>query len=61
MDAQRDPNVELRLRDVTPVYLDVEAIIDVEPLASRRDTLADAVAALNPGTNPDGTAGFFSF
>ncbi len=61
MDAQRDPNVELRLRDVTPVYLDVEAIIDVEPLASRRDTLAAAVAALNPGTNPDGTAGFFSF
>jgi len=61
LDKRRDPNVSLRLLDFTPVYIDVAARVDVKDNYPRQATLAAALAALNPGLNPDGTAGYFAF
>ncbi len=61
LDARRDPNVPLRILDFTPIYLDVAAVIDVKDNYPRQATLAAALAALNPGLNPDNTAGYFAF
>ena len=61
LDARRDPNVSLRIGDYTPVYIEVAATIDVLDAYPRQGTLDKVQAALNPGVNPDGTAGFFAF
>ncbi len=61
LDKRRDPNVPLRILDFKPVYIDVAAVIDVKDNYPRQATLAAAQAALNPGLNPDNTAGYFSF
>jgi len=61
LDNHRDPNVPLRILDYTAVYIDVALTIDIQPLYPRQATLARVVSALNPGTNPDGSVGFFSF
>lgn len=61
LDNHRDPNVPLKILDFTPLYIDVALTIDVQPLYGRQATLAKVVAALNPATNPDGSAGYFSF
>jgi hypothetical protein len=59
LDSHRDPNVPMRLVDAGRVYVDVAAVIDVEDAYGRHATLAAARAALYPGTNPDGSTGFF--
>jgi hypothetical protein len=61
LDARRDPNVPLRIVNFVPVYIEVAATIDVEDQYPREGTLAQVRAALNPGTNPDGTSGYFAF
>jgi predicted phage baseplate assembly protein len=61
LDARRDSNVSLRIGDYKPVYIEVAATIDVLDAFPRQDTLAKAQAALNPGLNADGSAGFFAF
>jgi Baseplate J-like protein len=61
LDNHRDPNVPLRILDYSAVYIDVALTIDIEPLYPRQGTLASVLAALNPGTNADGSAGYFSF
>lgn len=61
LDARRDPNVSLRIGDYAPVYVEVAATIDVLDAYPRQGTLDKVQAALNPGVNADGTAGFFAF
>lgn len=61
LDNHRDPNIPLRILDYFPVYIDVNLIIDIEPTYGRQATLARVIASLNPGANPDGTHGYFSF
>jgi predicted phage baseplate assembly protein len=61
LDRRRDSNVTLRIVDFTPVYADVAAMIDVDDRYPQQATLNAARAALSPGLNPDGTAGFFAF
>ncbi len=61
LDKRRDPNVALRIGDFVPVFLDVAATIDVDDRYPRRATLNAVLAALNPGINPDGSAGYFAF
>jgi hypothetical protein len=61
IDAHRDTNVPLRILDFTPVYIDVELTVDLLDQYPRQATLALVKAALNPGVNPDGTAGYFAF
>lgn len=61
LDERRDPNVPLRVGDFTPVFVDVAATIDVLDRFPRQATLAAALAALNPGLNPDKSAGLFAF
>jgi predicted phage baseplate assembly protein len=60
LDRRRDPNVPLRIGDVTPVHVDLAATVEVDDRFSRQRTLALALAALNPGRNPDGSVGFFA-
>jgi len=60
LDQHRDPNVPLRIVDFTPVYVECVAVIDVMDGYPQQATLARALAALNPGRNPDGTLGFFA-
>ena len=61
LDKRRDPNVSLRIGDFVPVYLDVAATVDLDDRYPRRATLNAVIAALNPGLNPDGSAGYFAF
>jgi hypothetical protein len=61
LDNHRDPNVPLRILDYSAVYIDVALTIDIKPLYPRQGTLANVTAALNPGINADGSAGYFSF
>jgi hypothetical protein len=61
LDARRDPNVPLRIFDFQPVYIDVAATIDIDNRYPRQATLNSALAALNPGLNADGSAGYFAF
>ncbi len=62
LDKHRDPNVSLRIRDFTPVYLDVALTVDIEDGFPREATRARVQAALNPdpNPNPDGSFGYFS-
>ena len=61
LDRRRDANVPLRIIDFTPVYLDLTATIQIWDNYPSQATLAAAWAALQPGVNPDGTAGYFAF
>jgi predicted phage baseplate assembly protein len=61
LDGHRDPNVPLRVQDFTPVYIAVNVGIDIDPAYPHQATLNRVQAALNPGLNPDGTAGYFAF
>ncbi len=61
LDHRRDPNVPLRIVDVTPVYIDVAVTVDVDDRFPRQATVARVVSRLNPGLNPDGSAGYFAF
>jgi predicted phage baseplate assembly protein len=60
LDNHRDANIPLRILDYSAVYIDVALTIDILPLYPRQGTLALVQAALNPGLNPDGSAGYFS-
>jgi len=61
LDNHRDPNIPLRILDFTPVFLDVDLTIDIANQYPRQATLARVQARLNPGVNPDGSFGYFSF
>jgi predicted phage baseplate assembly protein len=61
LDRRRDANVPLRILDFTPVHIDVALTVDVDERFPRQATLARVQAALRPGLNPDGTAGYFAF
>jgi predicted phage baseplate assembly protein len=61
LDQRRDPNVSLRITDFIPVFIQVNATIEIFPEFPQQATIAAAQAALNPAVNPDGTAGFFAF
>jgi predicted phage baseplate assembly protein len=61
LDKRRDPNMPLRILDFTPVYIDVAATVDILDQYPRQATYNAVLAALNPGLNPDGTAGYFAF
>lgn len=61
LDNHRDPNVLLRLQDYSPVYIEVTVQVEVDGRFPRHATLSQVQAALNPGENPDGTAGYFAF
>jgi predicted phage baseplate assembly protein len=61
LDQRRDPNVPLRILDFTPVYVDIAVTINLDDRVPRQATFARVQAALNPGRNPDGTAGYFAF
>jgi hypothetical protein len=61
LDGRRDPNVPLRIRDYTPVYIDVAATVDIENQYPHQGTYYAVLAALNPGLNADNTAGYFAF
>jgi predicted phage baseplate assembly protein len=60
-DQRRDPNIPLRILDFTPVYVDLAVTIDLEDRFPRQATFRTIQAALNPGLNPDGSAGYFAF
>jgi predicted phage baseplate assembly protein len=61
LDQRRDPNVPLRVTDFIPVYIEVNATIEIDDRFPRHATISKAQAALNPGVNPDNTIGFFAF
>ena len=61
LDNHRDPNVLLRIQDYSPVYIEVAVQIEIDNRFPHQGTLTQAQAALNPGVNPDGTAGYFAF
>jgi uncharacterized phage protein gp47/JayE len=61
LDGRRDPNVPLRIQDVTRVPVELVAEIDVDDRYGRTATLAAANAALAPETAPGAAPGFFSF
>jgi hypothetical protein len=61
LDQRRDPNVPLRILDFTRIYVDIAATVDLNDRVLRQATFASVLAALNPGLNPDGTAGYFAF
>lgn len=60
LDARRDVNVPLTLRDFDPVYVDFAATIDVDDAYGRQATLRAAIAAMNFRANPDGSPAFFA-
>ena len=60
MDSHRDPNVLLRLQDFSPVYIEVVVEIDIASHSPQQATISKVQAALNPGLNPDGSAGYFA-
>jgi predicted phage baseplate assembly protein len=61
LDTRRDSNVPLRIIDFTPVYIDMAVTVDIDDRFPQQATLASVQAALNPGLNPDGSAGYFAF
>jgi predicted phage baseplate assembly protein len=61
LDQRRDPNVPLRILDFSRVYVDIAVTVDLDDRVPRRATFARVQAALNPGLNADGTAGYFAF
>jgi len=61
LDNHRDPNVLLRLQDFSPVYIEVTVQVEIDSRFPQHATLSQVQAELNPGKNPDGTAGYFAF
>lgn len=61
LNNHRDPNVLLRLQDFTPIYIEVTVQLEIESRFPHNATLNRVQAALNPGVNPDGSAGYFAF
>jgi predicted phage baseplate assembly protein len=61
LDSYRDTNIPLRILDFTPVPIDVSVTVDILPQYPKQATLTAIEAALNPGINPDGSAGYFAF
>lgn len=61
LDKRRDPNIPLRILDFAPVYVDVVLTVDLDDAYPRQATFAQVQAALNPGLNADGSAGYFAF
>lgn len=61
LDDHRDPNVPLRITDSSPVLIEVAVSVDIDSRAPHQATLDRVLAALNPGVNPDGSAGYFAF
>jgi uncharacterized phage protein gp47/JayE len=61
LDSRRDMNVMLRILDSTPVYIAVSVTVDIDSRYPHQGTINAVQAALNPGINPDGTAGYFAF
>ncbi len=61
LDARRDPNIPLRIQDVTRVPIEVIVEIDVDDRFGRLATLASAVATLDPISTPGAEPGFFAF
>src|SRR5262249_39295252 len=61
LDQRRDPNVPLRITDFVPVFIEVSATVEIDDRFPHQATIAKVQAALNPGLNPDSTAGFFAF
>jgi predicted phage baseplate assembly protein len=61
LDNQRDPNVDLRILDYNPVYIELAVEVEIDDHFPHQGTLAEVQAALNPGLNPDGSAGYFAF
>ncbi|HVN06241.1 MAG TPA: putative baseplate assembly protein [Bryobacteraceae bacterium] len=61
LDQRRDINIPLRIASFTPVYVTVALTVDILDQYPRQATLNAVQAALNPGDNPDGSAGFFAF
>jgi len=61
LDNHRDPNVLLRLQDFSPVYIEVMVQVEIDSRFPQHATLSQVQAALNPGKNPDDTAGYFAF
>jgi uncharacterized phage protein gp47/JayE len=61
LDARRDPNIPLRIQDVTRIPVEVLAEIDVDDRYGRSATLAAAIATLDPVITPGAAPGFFAF
>jgi hypothetical protein len=61
LDNHRDPNVPLRLQDASPVYIEVVIQVEIDSRSPHQATLNRVLSALNPGINPDGSAGYFAF
>lgn len=61
LDQRRDPNVPLRVTDFIPVYIAVNATVEIDDRFPRQATISKAQAALNPGAAADNSAGFFAF
>jgi uncharacterized phage protein gp47/JayE len=61
LDDHRDPNVALRVQDFSPVFVDIAVNVNIDDNSPHQATLDRVQAALNPGTNPDGSLGFFAF
>jgi uncharacterized phage protein gp47/JayE len=61
LDDHRDPNVPLRIQDFSPVYVAVAVDVDIDDHFPHQATLAQVQSVLNPGSNPDGSLGYFAF
>ena len=61
LDDHRDPNVPLRVKDFSPVYVAVAVHVDIDDHFPHQATLAEVQSVLNPGPNPDGSLGYFAF
>ncbi|HSY71741.1 MAG TPA: baseplate J/gp47 family protein [Alloacidobacterium sp.] len=60
LDSHRDPNVLLRLRDFSPVYIELIVAIEIDSHFPQNATLSQVQVALNPGENLDGSFGYFA-
>ena len=61
LDQRRDPNIPLRITDFIPVFIQVNATVEIDAAFPQQATIATVLAALNPAVNPDNTIGFFAF
>ena len=61
LDQRRDPNIALRITDFIPVFIQVNANVEIDAAFPQQATIAKVQAALNPAVNPDNTIGFFAF
>lgn len=61
LDQRRDPNVPLRITDFIPVFIQLNATVEIDGAFPQQATIARVLAALNPAVNPDNTIGFFAF